>query len=174
MSKQQENKATRDETAKVAAQKKKQESYAKLPMNQYLNSDLSMAKKLRTHLISGDELVRDDMRKVQSYIQQIRHRQVYTMKLKDQLKTSKFHELNNYGKVMTREEIANQIVVNELSLYHDLADIKDWLLQHLMIKIDGASFTAEMFDEFISRADKRVAELGLELFPDKLELIEIL
>ena len=53
-----------------------------------------------------------------------------------------------------------------------LAKLREHLSSVLLSKVDGDFFTFDQYNEYVGKIDKIVDELGYELFPDEVKVIE--
>jgi len=152
-----------------------------LPVNKFLNArdkeknlKYPFAEKLRRYYVFNPDPILNDMRLANGFLHELRWR----------LELAENH-LNEYKKdknstYIERDEEGNRVVkkhyggyIAEKQVVHlVLSRLRKHLSERLLAKCDGDFFTFEQFNEFMVKAEKIVADLGFELFPDEVKLIE--
>ena len=164
------NKLTEDNRRKL---KEKQEKIRDLPMNKFLNGNLPSAAVLRNYHEQHLEPVITKMRVVKGGIEDIRHYKLKLQNYKKQYTEGPIIEKNQYGLVMTKEEVHNEITkIGNVLIDERLTDIRTWIADGLMAMIDDV-FVAEKFDEFVMNCINVLKGDGYDLFPKEIELIKI-
>lgn len=152
-----------------------------IPINKFINTrneDKTMkypvAEKMRNYLIINPDPVLTDMRLANGYLHEIRwrlerannHFNEYT---KD--KHSTFIETDNDGNKIVKNHYGGYIAETQV-VQLVLSRLRFHLSDRLISKCDKDLFTFEKFNEFVTKVEAKVTELGFELFPTEIKLIE--
>ena len=172
-----QRKESRNEKARRETRVKE---HMKLPVNKFLNSRdkegkflYPIAEKLGIYFINNPDPILNDMRILNANVHNIRH---YGIQAKKCLKQYESNEpitiVGNTGRIMTKEEVYSEYIVNFHSTYTELSRIRENIVNKLLPKVDGELMTFQQFNDYILKLEEIIKDLGYTLFPDKVEVIE--
>lgn len=152
-----------------------------LPINKFLNARdekgelvYPFAEKLRRYSVFNPDPILADMRLSNGYLHEVRWRlelaEDHLNKHKED-NDSTYFETDAYGNKIVKKHYGGYITEQQ-AIHIALSRLRQQLSERLLGKCDGDFFTFEQFESFISKTVKIVADLGFELFPDKVTLIE--
>ena len=166
----------------VEEQKQKHEENMKLPINQFLNAKnedgsdkYPVAAKLRKYFINNPDPILNDMRMANALLHELRWRKSQAIKHLYSYNLPEGTEIelkNKNGELMTKGDCYLTYIAETQSIHMVLSKLREHLSSALIAKIDGTFFTFEMANDFVSKIDAKVKELGYTLLPDSVELIE--
>ena len=151
-----------------------------LPQNKFLNAvddegkiKYPIAIKLRKYYISNPDPVLDDLRLANAYLAQVRWSISQAKKyLKNYEGKEAITVRDKHGDIMERDDCYNSYIASEQNIYLVLSKLREHLSSTLLAKCEKDFFSLDQYDEFVGKIDKIVAELGFELFPSEIKLIE--
>ena len=174
-------KKDKERTQKMS--RKQQEDHKKnmdLPVNRFLNAvnedgthKYPIAKTLwEYHLLNPDPVL-NDMRMANSLLHEVRWRKDQSVKYLLASKTKGETEMfDKNGKMMDKEDCYLAHISFNVNIHLAISKLREHLGIQLLAKCDGAVFTFEQYNEYLLKFQKIVKELGYELFPKKVDLIE--
>lgn len=175
MGKDKKQKMNRDQKARQGAKIKQD---LKQPINQLLNAveedgktlKYPIAIKLRQYLVANPDPVLNALRMVNGLVHEIRYH-----KLRAKMYNNPgFNMRDTEGKLMSREECYVSHIKEKQVCHTVLSKLREQITGILLACVDGEIFTLQQFNDTIMNVDKIIKELGYTLFPDKVELIEVL
>lgn len=168
--------------AKSNAQKEKREyeENMKKPINQFLNARTEdgaykypLAEKLRKYSFSNPDLVLNDMRMSNSLLHEIKTHKAAALRYLGAYESGNANNLRDEeGQTLTKEECYVRYIKEKQVNYVVLSKLRSLLVNSLLAKAGVGSFTFELFQEFVEKTEKIVADAGYELFPDTVSIIE--
>lgn len=174
----QKKKNDRNEKARFKAQ---QRANMELPINKFLNETdkdgalkYPMAKVLQNYFIIDVEPVLIGMRVCNALLHEIRFhkeraKKYYQASLDGKDKTDMY---DKKGNMMSREECYIAYISETQTIQIVIGQLRKELMDNLLIKVDNDIFTFDKYNEYLEKVIKKVKELGYDLFPDKITLIE--
>lgn len=152
-----------------------------LPINKFLNEKdekggykYPYAEKLKSYFLFNPDPILADMRKSNAFLHEMRwrlERAANHLKLYEEDPNSTYPELDNLGNKLVKTHYGGYVSETQ-TVYLVLAKLREHLSSTLLAKCDGDFFTLEMFEDFVKKTDVKVTEMGFELFPNKVTLIE--
>lgn len=180
---------SRDEKARAEAhvkqqkelQKKKIEEQMKEPINQFINIvekdgktiKYPIAVRLRKYFNANPDPIINALRMVNSLTHEVRYHKVQSKKY---FEASQGFEImnDNQGKALSEEECYVKYISEKQVCHTVMAKLREHIVRNLVGLVDGDLFTFKQFNDCIMQVEKILKDLGYELFPDKVELIEVL
>jgi hypothetical protein len=163
----------------IARQEAKQHHIENMPVNKDFlhakNEDgtpkYPIVDKLWKYKMLDVERIYDYMRQCSAFVAQVRHHRDRAKRLSEELKSESIEERNEYGRVLTKEEVQAEIINSKLAIPREITRIRECLVDKMLPLIDGIKLTGELYNDYVCLVKKSVEDLGYELFPDKLEII---
>lgn len=163
------------------AQQLKHKKDMELPINKFLNEKdeegnfkYPLAEKLRKYYVYNPDPILADLRRSNALLREVRWR----LELADY--HFKKHEVDNAATYIETDNDGNKIVkkhyggyVSEKQTVHlVLAKMRAHLSERLLSKCDGDFFTFDQYQDFVTKTEKILSDMGYVLFPVEVKLIE--
>lgn len=117
--------------------------------------------------------VLDDMRRINALVHEVRHHKIMSERaLKEHASDDEVTLRSKDGRPLEKSEVYSLYVIEYQSIFTTLSALRDSLLQRLLAKVDGEVFRFDQFDGYVASIDKIIKELGFELFPEEIKVIE--
>lgn len=163
---------------KTAKQRMERDKINSMPMNKDFllakNQDgtpkYPLVAKIWQYKMMNLEEIQDIMRQVVSYISQIKHHENRIVRLNEQ-QAGEVIERDPSGRLYSKEEIQLLVMSEKIAIPRDLTQIREFLIDKLMPKMDGITFKAEDYNSFVLSTEEKLKSMGYTLLPQKPEFI---
>ena len=163
--------------------KKQQEEHEKsleLPINKFMNAQddegnlkYPVAVKLRKYYIDNPDAVLNSMRLSNALLHELRWRlQQAKLFLKEHMSSDPVKLRDKNGNLMDRDDCYLSYISHTQNVHIALSKLREHLSIDLLAKCDGSVFTLDQYNDYVLKVEAIVKELGHELFPEKIELIQ--
>lgn len=150
------------------------------PINRFLHAVDDEGKKkypvaelLQNYWVQNPDPVLDDMRMANALLAEIRWNKSQAIKyLRDYEGKEEITMRDKHGRVMERDECYLAYISSYQNRFIALSRLREHLSVRLLSKCDGAFFTFDMYNEFVIKIKDKLDELGHELFPSEITMIE--
>lgn len=161
------------------AQKLKQQKDMELPINQFLNAidkdgnlKYESATLLRKYYIADPDPVLDMIRLANAVVHELRfHKTQAAVYLKEHV-SGEPKLKNEHGQPMSLDQCYLKYIAENHACHTTMSKLRQVLAHQLMPMCGSDIFTFEQFDQYVLHIKKIVAELGFELFPIKVDVIQ--
>ena len=151
-----------------------------LPVNKFLNAKdkdgnakYSVAAKLYKYFVNNPDPILDDMRLANALLHNVRWHKSQSAKYLDNFtREGKIDIKDKEGKIMEKDECYLAHISSEQNTHIGVSNLREHLSNKMLSKVDGDFFTFDQYNEFIEKVGKKLEELGFELFPCEVKLIE--
>lgn len=161
-------------------QKREDEERMNLPVNKFLNAadengmlTYSVAGKLRKYFMNNPDLALDASRMTNALLHELQWRKGNMIKYLSEHNrdSSQIEVKDNQGKVMSKDECYLAYISERVNVYAVLSKLRGHLVNKLLPLCDGVSLTFEQYNEHVELTEKKVKEIGYDLFPDNVDLV---
>ena len=161
--------------------KKKNEEIMRQPINRILNAvkedgktlKYEIAQRLRPYMILNPDPVLNSMRLSNALLHEIRWRKKeatkYLLSYESKVDIPLY---DKHDKEMSKDDIYLAYISQNQNVHIALSKLRDHLVTNLLSKVDDELFTMDMYQDFVLKTEKIIKELGFELFPTKIDIIE--
>jgi len=151
-----------------------------LPINKFLNSTnekgeakYPIASKLRKYFLDNPDPILTDMRMSNALLHELRWHKEQLVSYLLAHKTNNSNNLKDKnGDLMSNANCYLAYISETQNIHIVLSKLREHLVSKLLPKCDGHLLTFELYDEFVRKTEDKVKEMGYDLFPSKVELIE--
>jgi len=160
--------------------KQKHEENMALPINQFLNMKekdgkfkYPLAEKLRKYFVNNPDPVLNDMRLSNALLHQVRWHKEQAFKYRKEYESPTDDGVKDRNGVkMERADLYLAYISDTQNIHIALSKLREHLVSKLLAKCDGEVFTLYQYDDFVRKTEQKVSEMGYELFPVEVEIIE--
>ena len=121
--------------------------------------------------LAGIDQIQNEMRNVCAYVDNIRYsirkEREYAVELESGVVTTK----NKHGVLANAEELYALKTAARVNQYGDLTQLRIILMDKLLAMISEDIFTGAMYDEYVTKTNTVLKEMGFELAPSEMEII---
>ncbi len=151
-----------------------------LPQNRFLNEKddkgeikYPIATKLRKYFIANPDPIITDMRMANAILHEIRWNLQQSGKYWINYQGKEAVTMRDkQGRIMEKDDCYLAHISSKQNIHIALSKLREHLSNRLLSKCEADFFTFDQYNEFVGKIDKIVTELGYELFPDEVKLIE--
>lgn len=164
------------EAIKKAQQKKELEK----PENKFINlrnEDGSLkyesAKLMWDYFVQNPDPVLNKMYGINSLLRELRfHIDIAKKCLEQHLGKEPVTIYDEKGNLFSRDQLYVKYISHQHLIPIVISRMRAEIVQNLMTMIDEELFTSEQFDEYVLELNKKVKDLGFELFPKKVGVVK--
>lgn len=144
-----------------------------LPVNRLLNMvdengklKYAIADKLRKYALANPDPALNDLRMSNALLHELRWHKGNALKYMLEYENPSEDGLkDNRGNKMTKNDCYLAYISENQNVHVVLSKMREHITGQLLSKCDGVIFTLEQYDEFVTKTEAKVKEMGYELFP---------
>lgn len=162
------------------AQQDEHNKQMELPVNKFLNMmndkgeiKYEIASVVRKYALSNPDPALDQMRLCNALVHELRVHKKRAMDYLSAYESNNPIELRNeHGTILDKGDCYLRYVAERQNCHLVLSKLRAQLIGKLLEKCDGDVFTFDQYNDYVIKCIARVKEMGYELFPVNVEIIE--
>ena len=164
-----------------AIQEARIKEHMKEPINQFMNALdkegkplYPLAEKMQKYLLLNPDPVLNGMRMANALLHEMRWHKEQAKKyyMAHSVGGDENKMYDKFGKPMSSEDCYIAYIQENQVCHTVVAKLRSYLMNDLLKAVDNNIFTFEMYNDYVMKIIKILREMGHELFPEKVELIE--